>query len=354
MSRVYDPLGIISPTLVEGKRLYREVCDEMESRNAELPKPLAKCYIKWVEQLKNVKVPRSLIKEIRKVKGINLHIFADASTVACSSVTIALIQHETGIAKGLLTSKSGLSKRRTSIARLELVSGQMAANMAKNVYNALKGMPISSVNIWMESMVALFWITNPGKSWNVFVANRTRKIAEITKELDIKWRYCPTKTNIADLGSRGANLDKMTKGEWFEGPNWLLSEKEWPKQPELKCCKTINSEFKQMKEAVFHTNEATLEESDQLLEHKPYWQTLKITAWALRFIGNCIARVKKRKLMKGRLTTEEVLDARDHWVKREQSKIIEIKETPGYRVEKEKETGILKCYGRIMTTIQLT
>ena len=57
--------------------------------------------------------------------------------------------------------------------------------------------------------------------------------------------------------------------------------------------------------------------------------------------------MKKRKLIKGRLITEEVLDERDHWVKREQSKITEIKGTPVYRVEKEKETGILKCYGRI-------
>ena len=47
------------------------------------------------------------------------------------------------------------------------------------------------------------------------------------------------------------------------------------------------------------------------------------------------------------MTTEEVLDARDHWLKREQSKITEIKETPGYGAEQEKETGILKCYGRI-------
>ena len=53
----------------------------------------------------------------------------------------------------------------------------MAANMAINVYSALKGLPITSVNIWMDSMVALFWITNPGKSWKVFVANRARKSA---------------------------------------------------------------------------------------------------------------------------------------------------------------------------------
>ena len=163
LSRVYDPLGIVSPTLVEGKRLYREACDKTKGWNSEISKPLVKDYLKWKEQLENVKVPRSLIKENRKVKGINLHIFANASAVACSSVTIALIPHETGIVKGFLTSISRISKRNTSIARLELVSGQMAANMAINVHSALKGLPITSVNIWMDSMVVLFWITNPGK-----------------------------------------------------------------------------------------------------------------------------------------------------------------------------------------------
>ena len=104
----------------------------------------------------------------------------------------------------------------------------MAANMAINVYSALKGLPITSANIWMDSMVALFWIANPRKSWKVFVANRARKIAEITDKLDMKWRCCPSNSDIADIGSRGANLEKMVKGEWFEGPEWLLSGKDWP------------------------------------------------------------------------------------------------------------------------------
>ena len=26
----------------------------------------------------------------------------------------------------------------------------------------------------------------------------------------------------------------MQRGQWFEGPEWLLKEEEWPEQPELK------------------------------------------------------------------------------------------------------------------------
>jgi hypothetical protein len=53
----------------------------------------------------------------------------------------------------------------------------------------------------MDSLVALFWINNPGKAWKVFVANRVKQMAEITDEVNTVWKYCPTKMNFADLGS---------------------------------------------------------------------------------------------------------------------------------------------------------
>ena len=167
LSSIYDPLGIISPTMVEGKRTYREACDEKVGWNSEVSSSTSKDWIKWRQQLRNVKIPRSLAREIRKVKTMHLHFFADASFTACLAVTIAVIEHSSGTVKGLLTSMSRIAKRGTSIPRLELVSGQMAANMAKNLVSALRRWPIASVTVWMDSLVALFWIASPentGKS----------------------------------------------------------------------------------------------------------------------------------------------------------------------------------------------
>ena len=82
-------------------------------------------------------------------------------------------------------------------------------------------------------MVALYWISNPGKSWKVFVANRVRKIAQISRELEIQWKHCPSEMNLADLGSRGASLSKMASSEWYTGPQWLLNRDDWPEQPKL-------------------------------------------------------------------------------------------------------------------------
>ena len=212
LSGVYDPLGIMSPTMAEGKRIYREACDEKVGWNAEVSDVVKKDWVRWTSQLRNVRVPRSIARDIRKINKVHLHVFADASNVACSAATIAVIEHSSGVIKGLLTSKSRISKRNTTIARLELVSGHMAANMVKNILSALKLWPIASVTVWMDSMVALYWICNPGKSWKVFVSNRVRKIAEITHETGIIWTHCPTDKNLADLGSRGVSLDKMEKG----------------------------------------------------------------------------------------------------------------------------------------------
>ena len=82
-------------------------------------------------------------------------------------------------------------------------------------------------------MVALYWICNPGTSWKVFVSNRVRRMARITQEAGIKWRHCPTDNNLGDLGSRGASLEKMEKGKWYEGLDWLLNEEHWSEQPKL-------------------------------------------------------------------------------------------------------------------------
>ena len=110
LGKVYDPLGIISATMVQGKRLYRDACDERKSWNAEVSPSLAKDWNKWTMQLQDVKIPRSLIRESTTVEAVDIHQFADASNLACSTAAVAVIQQGTMNVKGLLASKSRLSK----------------------------------------------------------------------------------------------------------------------------------------------------------------------------------------------------------------------------------------------------
>ena len=117
------------------------------------------------------------MRNVTKAEAVHLHVFVDASNLVCCAAAIAVVELTSGVVKGPLTSKSRISKRDTSTARLKLLSGHMAANLAKNLCNALREWPVESITVWMDSMVAFYWILNAGKSCKVFFANRVRKIA---------------------------------------------------------------------------------------------------------------------------------------------------------------------------------
>ena len=96
----------------------------------------------------------------------------------------------------------------------------------------------------------LYWICNRAKDWKDFISNRVSDIGEITRETGIVWRHCPTDKNLADLGNHCASIDKMQKGQWFEGPEWLVNKEEWPVQPKLERMQSVLEEHKPKKEEV--------------------------------------------------------------------------------------------------------
>ena len=223
----------------------------------------------------------------------------------------------------------------------------MGANLARNLTCALKRLPIRLVVIWMDSLVSLYWILNPGKPWKTFVSNRVKKIAEITQEVKIQWKFCPSGSNLADIGSRGASLNKMEKSGWFEGLDWLLKEEEWPEQPSLKSSVEALHEEKPIRELVSFVVERHDDELDDLLRRRNYWQTVRITTWILRFVHNLRAKKNQVKKRRGPLTTDELSEAQNCWIRREQHYVLRNLEQPGWSLFEDPETKVLKCQGRI-------
>ena len=56
---------------------------------------------------------RSIATFIEEVEAVHLHLFADASILACFTAAVAIVDHEGRVAKGLPSSKSRISKRNT-------------------------------------------------------------------------------------------------------------------------------------------------------------------------------------------------------------------------------------------------
>ena len=112
------------------------------------------------------------------------------------------------ISQCLVASKSRISIRYLTIARIELVSTHMTCNMIPKVKSALRNQNVRSVTGWTDSTVVLYWLKEQG-SYNQFARNRVYKILERD---DINWQYNPTRDNPADLVSRGSLLRLQTFG----------------------------------------------------------------------------------------------------------------------------------------------
>ena len=98
-------------------------------------------------------VPRSLSCFRELIEAIDVHTFGDASEVGVSTSVNCAVVHQ-----GLIAANSRLAKKGLTVPRLELVSAHMAANLATNATDALKGYPVKSVNGWTDSTMALYWI----------------------------------------------------------------------------------------------------------------------------------------------------------------------------------------------------
>ena len=73
LAKIYDPLGLVSPTTLVGKLIYRDVCDAKLPWDSNLPQPLAKQWKEWNDSLETFTIPRSLVPLRLPVSEITLH-----------------------------------------------------------------------------------------------------------------------------------------------------------------------------------------------------------------------------------------------------------------------------------------
>ena len=61
LASIYDPLGFISPVLLIGKILFRNLCDLRIPWDNEIPQEIENKWVKWVNGLNiKIEIPRSI------------------------------------------------------------------------------------------------------------------------------------------------------------------------------------------------------------------------------------------------------------------------------------------------------
>ncbi|GFX96809.1 uncharacterized protein TNCV_1648441 [Trichonephila clavipes] len=284
-SKIFDPLGLLSPCTV-----FMKIFIKNFGLQKQIGQQLTEDWLKFQKAFNAINyltVPRWVI--LTADNTVELHGFADASSLAYAAAIYCRQKHNGKIKVQLLVSKSKVAPvKQVSIPRLELCGAHLLSKLFKSVLRTLKYY-IFDVFAWTDSKIVLSWLSGHPRKWKTFVANRTSEIMEVlpTKH----WRHVPSKENPADIASRGIDPKCLPDCKlWWQGPPWLrLETSSWPKAEFS--CDEASDEIKAEQKSVSIFNLFTHTSNDVihgLFEHySSLTKIIRIFAYCQRFIKNC-------------------------------------------------------------------
>ncbi|XP_065078903.1 uncharacterized protein LOC135701886 [Ochlerotatus camptorhynchus] len=232
ISKLYDPLGLVSPVIVCAKIIMQKLWSSKMNWDDELEEDIL---VEWVNfrnsltTLNLIQVPRCVM--MSGAIRYEIHGFADASIVAYG----ACIYMRSVLADGsaelrLMCAKSRVAPLKAiTIPRLELLAALLLARLMVKVIEVME-IDYSEVTLWSDSQITLAWLKKSLGTMETFVRNRVAEINRLTNRY--KWKYVNTKHNPADVVSRGQAPAMLCKNNlWWSGPEFLKEEEYCSPQP---------------------------------------------------------------------------------------------------------------------------
>ena len=313
-SRIFDPLGFLSPVSVRAKLLMQQLWQMNVGWDEPLEPSIREQWNDIADNLQKAvhgSISRryfTVDNDDCKTQTQEIHGFADASLKAYGAVIYIQQANEVSfvIAK---TRVAPLSK--LTLPKLELMAALVAARLTKFVTESLDSLyPNMAVHLWSDSQIVLHWIGSQKKQKLQFVSHR---IQEITQTFpSTVWSYCPTGENPADLLTRGMNHDVLNDPLWMKGPSWITEKSKWPQWKQTEVLH-LQTEFTDVREVTMSTEETPygLLKVLEISNFSSLTRLLRITAYILRFINNT---KKSNTRLTGVLSSHEINNALAKWV----------------------------------------
>ncbi|XP_015774440.1 PREDICTED: uncharacterized protein LOC107352643 [Acropora digitifera] len=191
-SKIYDPMGFITPVTVKMKLLCQSLCKQKMGWDEVLDETSRKIWRNLLKSLKEaepIRVPRCYFFGVAgRVRSTSLQGFC-ASGNAYAAVVYLKIKTVDETYLKFVTSKTRVAPLvEQTIPRLELLSALILARLISHIQSVLEEVnPIPHVTCWSDSEVALYWIRGEDREWKQFVQNRVAKKEhrELASNLDI-------------------------------------------------------------------------------------------------------------------------------------------------------------------------
>ncbi|XP_069989477.1 uncharacterized protein [Penaeus vannamei] len=333
VASIYDPLGMVAPLTLPAKMILQDMCQMQIGWDENMGDKEAARWRKWWEQLPKLsrfKLPRSLVPiSFGSIISYQLYHFADASQSGYGTASyLKMVNASERVYCTLVMARARVAPLKpTTIPRLELTAATVAARMAR---------------------------------YHTFVANRVNLIRELSSAS--AWRYVDTKSNLADLASRGLDVDTFLTSEmWIRGPRFLHEpESSWPQVPEDVKHGSLEDDVEvKVSVMVCETVTTVMSFIEEFASRFSNWQKfVRCHAWVRRFL--------KRKYVPklpdvNCLNSKEITDAETHiWklVQQENysSEIVSLSRKPDGRVQASSkivrlrpflQDGLLRVGGRL-------
>ena len=327
----YDPLGLISPVILLLKVMFQKLCQEKGGWDKPLESKMIEQVTNIFHDMKNcekITFPRCYSR-VNKVRGIELHMFSDASELAFGAVIYMRVSCDDGIYISLVAAKSRIAPlKKQSIPRLELLAALTGVRLLLSVHSTLsKVIEFQKIYCWSDSKTVLYWIKGREKVWKQFVENRLIEIRKGTSP--DQWRHVKGVENPADICSRGIPSTQLNSSKlWREGPYWLkkdisswnLESIESKTSSTKECFDEMKIEFKRVSDI---KNQNVEFETVNLLTSSSFTANLDytnfssksrlmvVTGYVMRFIYNVKAKWITRKYQNNLNMKHGKLDAND-------------------------------------------
>ncbi|XP_044753563.1 uncharacterized protein LOC123312983 [Coccinella septempunctata] len=182
IATIFDPLGLLSPVIIQAKLLMQEIWKTNTSWDEPPPEHIRNTWKNFrneLPKLEEIQVQRWI--HLRRGQPLEIHGFSDASLKAYgAAVYIKTTDTNGNTHVGLLASKSKVSplKNTKTIPQLKLCAALLLAKLIKRCVTALNHNN-SKIFTWSDSQVVISWINADAGKWKMFVANRVREIPNL-------------------------------------------------------------------------------------------------------------------------------------------------------------------------------
>ncbi|XP_023312339.1 uncharacterized protein LOC111692526 [Anoplophora glabripennis] len=305
ISRIFDPLGLLSPCVVVTKMIIQELWLLKLSWDEAIPLQL---HTKWIDfrselhTLNELNIDRHVI--CRNPIRIELHGFSDASERAYGGcIYLRSVDGYGNVYVRLLYAKAKVSPvKPTTIPRLELCGALILSRLYQKVVQSLN-VRFDHCQFWSDSTIVLAWLKIEPSKLKTFVCNRVSEIQ--TNTHPYSWRHISGSNNPADLLSRGTSPSNLKNSSmWWQGPEWLQEQNYDKDFVSNERCLQDDSDLPDLKVIKQCLITRKGEEPFSFKNYSCWNKLRRVTAYCLRFCTNCKLKANDRTY--GSLTTKEL------------------------------------------------